>query len=369
MPLRLARLGVCYRSVLMASGLRELALVVGAALVTVLGADLLLQRVAPVLPRRMEAADGIRLLENGDPETLLIGSSHGRSFLGIASSVAASSKAKRTMVSIPVEYGKISSYEWILDHRVRPLLDEVGPDGRPVRKNLRRLIVVTEWWDACSPEGGLAFNVPARGFVFSDFASDLFRHGLNPWNQNYIDEKIALLFQRSTLLQDRGVGRILQTFRERLGLRSSGEQLTAEKERTRLQEWRRTVEKGATDPRCHDGTERAALERILDWAQGRSLDVTLLLFPRKPATLTDKARATTLASFGAEMNALATKRGIRFVDYTVLPVIDDTDFMADFDHVTAAGNQKLANWALAHELAFLLEPAPPPGAAASPVGP
>ena len=354
----------------MASGLRELALVVGAALVTVIATDLLLQRVAPVLPRRMEAGDGIRLLEDGDPETLLIGSSHGRSFLGIASSVAASSGAKRTMVSIPVEYGKISSYEWILDHRVRPLLEEVGADGQPRRKNLRRFILVTEWWDACSPEGGLAFNVPARGFTLREFFDDVLRNGINAWNQNYLDQRWSELFRRSILFQDRGVGRVFEGARLALGRsRQGAERRVSEGEQAKLRDWRRMVEEGANDPRCHDGSERAALERILDWAQGRSLDVTLLLFPRKPATLTDKARATTLASFSAEMSALARKRGIRFVDYTALPIIDDSDFMADFDHVTAVGNRKLAGWALARDLAFLLQPANPQGAVATPVGP
>jgi hypothetical protein len=350
----------------MSAGLRNLLLVAVATVATVVASDLLLQRISPLLPHRMEAGDGISSVERGDPEVLLIGSSHGRSFVGIASAVARASDGRRQMAVIPVEYGKLSSYEWILEHRLRPLLEEVGTGGRPRRQALRRFILVTEWWDACSPEGGLAFNVPARGFTIRDFASDVLRNGINAWNQNYVDDKWSQLFSGSILYQDRGVSRIRGALREWVGRRPTSE---AETEQKKLQQWQESVESGASDPRCHDGRERAALERILDWAQGRSLDTTLLLFTRKPATLTDRARATTLAAFSAEMASLAQRRGIRFVDYTVLPVIDDSDFMADFDHVTASGNQKLTEWALARDLAFLLQPANLQGAAAAPVGP
>jgi hypothetical protein len=354
----------------MSTGGRDLAIVLGAAILTVVGMDLLLQRVAPLLPHRMEAEDGIRSLERGNPETLLIGSSHGRSFVGIAAEVDRASGGRRQMVVVPVEYGKLSSYEWILEHRLRPLLEERDDQGALRRPALRRFVVVTEWWDACSLEEGLAFNVPARGFTFGDFVSDVLRRGLNAWNQNYLDERWAVLFSGSILFQDRGIGRIREGLRKGIGSASRNTASVDEAEQRRLQMWRSTVESGASDPRCHDGAERAALERMLDWARSRSLDTTLVLFPRKPATLTDKARATTLARFSEEMAALARQRGIRFVDYTYLPVIDDGDFMADFDHVTTAGNRKLADWALGRDLSFLLEPAAVPRAAGPvPTGP
>ena len=100
---------------------RSVVLVVVSAVATVLLGEILLQRIAPVLPRRMEADDGIALLRAGDPETLLVGSSHARSFVGIAGRMNRESGGLRRLIPVPLEYGKISSYEWLLEHRVRML--------------------------------------------------------------------------------------------------------------------------------------------------------------------------------------------------------------------------------------------------------
>ncbi len=336
-------------------GIRQVTLVILAAVVTVVASDLLLQRACPLLPRRMEAADGIALLRDGDPETLLIGSSHGRSFVRIAEAVARASGGQRRLVPVPVEYGKQSTYEWILEHRLRPLLEERRPDGRLVRSSLRRFVLVTEWWDGCSPETDLAFNVPARGWVLGDFLADAARRGLDAWNQNYLDQAWSALWRGSILVQDRGVGRLVDTLRA--SRRRGGVDDAAARYDEMVATWRTMVEAGAADPRCHDGHERAALERILDWASARSLDTTLLLFPRKPDTLTPKARQTTLAAYARELEALARRRGLRFVDYTTSTPVTDADFMADFDHLNPAGNEKFERWALQGELRFLLEPA------------
>jgi len=335
----------------MSPGTRESVQVIAAAMATVLLAEALLKGVSPLLPGRMEAEDGIEQVRRGDPEILLIGSSHGRSFVRIAEVVERTSGGRRQMAVVPLEYGKTSSYEWLLNHRLRPLLEEATSDGRHARANLRRFVLVTEWWDACSPSTKLADNVPGRGFAIGDFVADVGRRGLNSWNQNYIDYKWNLLFRGSILVQDRGVGRIVGAAKAWLGRPSYVEDAA-----NRLGVWQAMSEGGATDPLCHDGRERAALERILDWAHSRSLDVTIVLFPRKPETLTPKARATTIAAFSEEMRAFAERRGIRFVDYTTSTPIADEDFMSDFDHLNDAGNEKFTRWALEGELRFLLEP-------------
>jgi len=347
-------------------GGRQGAWVAAAAMATIVAADVLLQRLCPLLPKRMEAEDGIAELHHSDPEVLLIGSSHGRSFVRMAAEVARRSGGARQMVVVPVEYGKLSSYEWILTNRLRPLLEERGPDGAPARRALRRFVLVTEWWDACAPEEELAFNVPARGFTFGHFVADFLRRGLEEWNQNYLDQRWRALLGGSLLVQDRGVGRIVEAARSRLGLKAAP---SAGDDPERVASWRAMVERGADDPRCHDGTERAALERILDWARSRSLDTTLLLFPRKPNTLTERARATTLRRFGEEMGQLAARRGLRFVDYTTSTPLLDSDFMADFDHLTVVGNEKLERWAFERELAFLLDPPGPASPAARSAAP
>lgn len=339
----------------MSGGMRQAVWVIVGAAATVVLADLLLQRVCPVLPRRMEAIDGIEALRRSDPEALLVGSSHGRSFVRIADAVGRHSGGRRSMVVVPIEYGKVTSYEWILERRLRPLLEERGADGRLVRPSLKRFILVTEWWDACAEGDGLAFNVPARGFALSDFLADSARRGIDAWNQNYLDQAWTHALRGSILVQDRGVGRIVEAVRDRFGRRPGA---ASEGRYARMvQEWQKMVEEGAANPRCHDGRERAALERILDWARARSLDTTLLLFPRKPDTLTPRARSTTLRAFSEEMASLAARRGLRFVDYTTSTPIADADFMADFDHLNPGGNEKFERWALDRDLRFLLESA------------
>ena len=323
--------------------------IVAVALATVVAADLALQRCVPPLPRRMEAVDGFRDVAAGDPETLVIASSHGRSFVGISDEVARA-RGRRAMAVIPIENGKLTTYEWALEHRLAPLFGAGGPLRAHQRPSLARFVLVTEWWDSCSPaEGPLSANVPGRVFALGDFLADAAHNGLNSWNLNYVDFQWSELLRRSILASDRGVGRLQKAMHRRR------EPPEAELGRATAT-WRAMVEAAHTDPRCHDGHERAALDRILDWAQGRGLDVTLLLFPRKPASLSPRARETTIKVFTDEMRALAARRRLRFIDYTSSTPIDDDDFMADFDHLNAQGNDKFKRWALDRDLAFLLQP-------------
>lgn len=334
---------------------RSIAVVVATALATVVVTDLLLQRVMPLPERRLEVDDGIAALEAGDPEILLIGSSHARSFVPIRDRIRATSGGERDAVLIAVEYGKLSSYAWILDHRVTPLVDETAPDGARARPSLRRLILVTEWWDACAPYDGLASNIPARGFTFGDLVADVLANGLNQWNKNWAAWRWRQPFRWSVMLQDRGVNRLRGALREAVGLGPSPEEERAHWEQ-QVADWQRMTEDGATDPLCTHAQEQAALEHIVAWGQDRGLEVTLVLFPRMPSTLTDKAKATTIAAYRARIEAVGRATGARVVDLSDAPVVDD-DFMDDFDHLRPAGNEKLASWALADKLHFLLEPA------------
>ena len=91
--------------------------------------------------------------------------------------------------------------------------------------------------------------------------------------------------------------------------------------------------------------------------------MTILLWPRKPITLSDQARATTLPAFAQLMRKFAEPRHIRVIDLTTTTPIGDDDFMEDFDHINATGNAKFTAWALEHDLSFLATP-PPSGSAA-----
>ena len=344
--------------------LRQLLVVAVVATATVLGSDAALRRVCPLLPRRIEAGDGIAAVRDGNPETLLLGSSHSRSFIGLAERLDHDSAGTRQLIPVAMEYGKLSSYQWLLDHRLRPYLDARKPDGTLVRDRLRRFILVTEWWDHCTDEvGAIATNVPARAWGLSDFLDDVFHQGLTSFNLNYVDSVTRELFGWSILYQDRGVGRIHPALMATVRKPPDHSALDA----ARIAGWQRAIERGATDPRCHDGVQRAALLGILDWAQGRGLDTTLLLFTRHPDTLSDKAKATTLANFSADMAALAAARRIRFLDFTLGTPLRGSDFMSDLDHVSREGNRTLSAYMLEHGLGFVLEPpAPGPGQAGPP---
>ena len=101
--------------------------------------------------------------------------------------------------------------------------------------------------------------------------------------------------------------------------------------------------------------QMTALEKIIDFAQARNLHVTLVLFPRKPATLSERAKGTTLVKFQDLLQSVAARRGVDLVDLTTSSPLTDGDFMADYDHVNVAGNQKFARWALKHHFPFLLK--------------
>jgi hypothetical protein len=101
----------------------------------------------------------------------------------------------------------------------------------------------------------------------------------------------------------------------------------------------------------------AALDRILDFAAERGLETTVILFPMMPGTITPLANATTLTRAREIIEERVAPRGLRLIDWTLQTPLTDDDFMADFDHVNATGNDKLSRWALEHDLSFLLQPA------------
>jgi len=222
-----------------------------------------------------------------------------------------------------------------------------------VRPSLRRLVLVTEWWDSCAPEDGLPpNNLPARAWLLPHFVQDLTRHGLTAYNRNYLNTRWLRLGWRSILVQDRGHERILTSLKA--ALRPPSEEAVAARFEQQTANWQRMVEDGAA---CiADPQQMAAQGRILDLFAGRGVEVTILLYPRKPGTLTAKARSTTLARYSSIMAGVATERGVRLLDLTVTSPLSDGDYAADFDHVTAAGNRKFATWALDGPMAFLLRP-------------
>lgn len=338
-------------------GWRSLAIVALSAIATIVGVDLLAGRLAPPV-HRIEVQDGIAELRASDPDVLVLGSSHARTFAALAGPLAERTRGDQTLAAIPVEAGKLTSYQWVLEQRLRPLLDERDAEGRPVRPSLSRFVLVTEWWDSCRAERAWT-NLPSRAWTFRHFAADVWRNGITDYNRNYLQTRWSRLFWESSLVQDRGQGRVLVAARERLGLGD------AVREQSRVQsltaEWQRMVEDG---DRClGDAAQMRAMGEMLAWATARGLETTLVLFPRKPATLTDHAKETTLARFATLAGDVAAAAGARFVDLTTKTPLRDDDFMADFDHVSLDGNRVFAEWSLANDLRWLLEPAVRPAVA------
>ena len=97
---------------------------------------------------------------------------------------------------------------------------------------------------------------------------------------------------------------------------------------------------------------------MLDTLQARGLDVTVILYPRMPVTLTARAMATTIPRFFSLVRKHTVGRSVRVVDLTTGTPLTDADFGGDFDHVLPPGNARFSGWALDGPLAFLLEPHP-----------
>jgi hypothetical protein len=332
-------------------GWRSLALVALASAITVGAVDLVARRLAPPV-HRIEVQDALATLRGADPDVLVLGSSHARTFAALAAPLAERTGGDQTLVAIPVEAGKLTSYQWVLEHRLQPLLDERDASDRLTRPSLSRFVLITEWWDSCRAERPWT-NLPSRAWTFRHFAADVWRNGLTDYNRNYLHTRWSRLFWQSALVQDRGQGRVLVAARERLGLYDASRE--AARVASLTDEWRGMVENG---DRClGDPVQMRAMAEMLAWARTRGLEATLVLFPRKPATLTERSRETTLARFAGLARDVAAAEGARFVDLTTTTPLRDDEFMADFDHVSVEGNRRFASWSLEHDLRFLLAPA------------
>lgn len=324
------------------------------ALVTLAAVDAGLHRVAPLKPL-LEIEPAVEQYADGDPTVLVLGSSHARSFITLGRVLSERTGGAERVQPVPVEWGKYTPYQWTLEHRLRPLLEETGPDGKLVRPSLKRAVIVTEWWDSTTLDGGngtITMSLPARAWQWKHFLADLFQNNLTPYNQNFLQRVWRELWPWSVLVQDRGHENIARAIRDALKKPDRGAAAAAYDARIKM--WQDLIDDGVT--KLCDPSQMASLDAIVAYLKGRGLEVTLLLYPRKPATLTEQAKATTLAEFSARMRAYAGRQGLRFVDWTTRHPLTDDDFADDFDHILPDGNERLAAWALEGDLAFLLRP-------------
>lgn len=332
---------------------RSLCAVAVAAVATLLVADLALQQITPRIWLR-QVDDGVNDFAHSNPRILSISSSHGRSMDVVAAELARRTGEARPMVSVAMEAGKATHFGFVLDERLRPLLEQRRPDGSRVHDRIERALLVTEWWDSCDWEQGRPqVELPSHAWTLSYFLRDVRAHGITPINRNYLRWHWKRLLSSSVLVTDRGRGAIVRDSIAKLHGIAPGR--TPEEEKAFVDWWLRYNESGS---QCLFSPDQSrAYAHIIDYLKQQGLDVTIVIFARKPGTLTEKARRETLAAYSAGMRKLASEHAVRLIDITTSSPLTDGDFMADFDHVNAQGNLKLANWLLDGDLAFLVDQA------------
>ncbi len=326
-----------------------LGIVAACALGTVAVCDVLMQRVSPIVWRR-QVDDGVRDFRNGNPSVLSIASSHGRSMDVVARVLGERTGHPGQMVSVTMEAGKATHYAFVLDERLKPLIEEQRADGTRVRDRLKHLVLVTDWGDSCSwPAGRRAVELPSHAWELRHYMADVAFEGATSINRNYPRWHWKRMFQFSLLATDRGRGVVVPNLLAAAVGRPTGR--SAEEEKAFLDWWHQDIENGVN---CIFGADQMdAYRHIIAYFKSQQVDVTLLLFVRKPNTLTQIARDTTLAKFSAGMRQFAQEQGVRLVDVSTSSPLTDDDFMADYDHVSPAGNEILAPWLLDGPLSFL----------------
>ncbi len=303
--------------------------------------ELVLRQVVPPPDHWVEVDDGVATYETKDPEILVLGSSHARGFDVMRERLAAR-PTPVTLVQVAMEGGKLEAYSWVLRERLQPLVK--------AKSKLKHLLFVTEWWDDCTPRSPL-INLPAKAWAFRHFFADVSEKGLTGYNRNYVRRFLDVWGADSTLVQDRGIGRIVEALKRKM--RPLSAKAEAAERAQKIRAWQGMIDGGEHDPTCHDGAQTAAMLEVIEWFEARGVQVTVILWPRMPATLTAEAKKGTLLKYAVKMRGLGKKHGFRVFDYTHQTPLTEQDFLADWDHVGRSGQQKFTDLALAGHLSFL----------------
>ena len=99
------------------------------------------------------------------------------------------------------------------------------------------------------------------------------------------------------------------------------------------------------------------MDRFVDFTKDHNLDLSIVLFPLKPDTVTEAGLNKTILPFTRAIEAYGQDKAVRIIDMT-LGLLVDEDFMLDLDHVNFEGNIKWTTHALNNELAFLIDHLP-----------
>jgi hypothetical protein len=340
---------------------KTLTTVLISVLLTLLIIDFCLSSMVAI-PKKSEVYDSIEGLERGNPDVLVLSSSHGRTFQFLGKELLRRSNGGVNLVAIPVEGGVLEAYEWVLEHRIKPFVDERRPDGRLVRDRLKRFIVATDYWDTCPnevrvnpPEFKISPRViPRVAWEAKHYLADVTQNGMNPKNRDYVRRLWADAFEFSTLSRNRFNGRSeLERWFKAL-LRGEKGKYTGWFSPLEMRDWQETLEEMGE---CAGRPDRARIyQQFIDFAHSRGLELTFVLFPKFPETITPLAHQTTIASYRKLIDTVTHGKKVRVVDLFFSVPLDHRHFEADLDHLDQAGNRLFTDWTLSNDLAFLLAP-------------
>jgi len=310
---------------------------------TVITFDRLFTIIAPADARLLQAEDGVRDFQRLNPTTLVLGSSHARSFRAVADLVDSATSGREVVAIVPEEGGLFQPYEWLTANRLLPI-----HDARVARARLRRVVLVTTFYDMCELGAGWDQRLAAHGWTFGDFLRSVSDGGLTSTSRNYLRARWSRLFPTSSLVQDRGVQRIQGKVRWKL-TGAAGNRAEAF-----IASMRAGME--LQYEKCWSVDERAALRRMLEAYTSRGLETIVVLFPLDPRIVSPTSQKTTLARYATHVQALADSLPIHIVDLTASTPMVHEDFQEDLDHIKVDHNLKFARWVLKHELRLLLSP-------------
>lgn len=328
---------------------RTLSVVAAVMVVAVVGFEMGLRTMAPMPRRDLEVDTGVRALAAGNPEVLVLGSSHAGSWLPLIDRLG-----RERVAVVTEEGGTFSAFDWVYEHRLASLVEARDDDGW-VRDRLRHVLLITTYWDTC-PGSHTHWEdaLPARAWQWKHYLSDVVEHGITPRNRNFPFTAMKRLFAESMLIQDRG----LVNLRGQLKGAESPDSLVGRKAAHAA---RRRGEIASEVGLCFDPVETAKFEGLVDRLQRRGLEVTVIAFPLMAELLTDEAHRTTIARYTALLADLRTRKGVRTVDHTSAAPLTYDDFEIDCDHLVLAAREKYVDWALENGVGFLR--APPGGGA------
>ena len=323
-----------------------------AAAITSIAADRLIGWLAPPDARLLQTEEGIAQVEAGDPSTIVLGSSHARSFQAVRDLAVEQGAARDDIAIVPDEGGQFIPYHWVLFERLKPLLDERNADGALQRPNLRHFVLVTTHYDLCELWVGAPGALPAHAWRWSDFWHDVGRNGITDFNRNFMRARWNEAFSWSAIMQDRGVGRVWGKLRWKFFGTQERKLEAREAARDNLVTSR---------SQCNQASEKVAAEEMLAYLTSRKLDVVFVLFPLDTAIVSPEGISTTLADYRAYVQELTTRFPIRVVDLTTDHPLADDDFREDLDHLTPDGARRFATWALPRYFDFMVPVRAPDG--------